>query len=275
MTNVYIDFERNNCGDIIEIGAVAVHCITKKVKEFHQIIRQPLRFSGQYILCAENSHCIPYSTLISAGIEEKKSKILFQYFINSLSLPITFLGHGDDTTEEYMTSHFPFLLTCYCSFLQVDLPQWHEREYEDYFLATYLMKSTSEMFSCSYKNHTIDYLPNKVKHNKPLTTNSQKAKYKFKFHCALFDAYLLAFFKRDITCYCCDEHFKDVFYFGETVNASDRVYKIDSLYPQYSINYDKKSDNDLYISHCGFYCNNLLFVDIPSDVPIMSPDTVF
>ena len=247
MSNVYIDFERNNLGEFIEIGAVAVDITTGKIKEFHQIIKQKLVNKWEYITCAENSHCIPHETLISEGVEETKAKILFQFFLNNLSLPINFYGHGSDTEEDYILTHFPMMKSLYATYNQVSLPQWSERDGQSYFYAAYLMKSTSEMFSCSYKNHTIQYLPFKMKLNKTLNTDSQLCKYKFKYHCALFDAYMLAFYTNDIPYYCCDNHFKQNFT-QKLCNYTNNVYCI-------------KNINDTFIiEYQGTYCNNLPFI---------------
>lgn len=250
MTNVYIDFERNNLGELIEIGAVAVDNATGKIHEFHQIIKQKLVNRWEYNTCAENSHCITSNTLLLEGIEEPKAKILFQYFLNQLMLPINFYGHGVDTEEEYLLTHFPMLKTYYASFNQVRLPNWSERDGQRYYNATYLMKSTSLMFACSYKNHLMEYLPFRMKQNKLLETDSQLCKYKFKYHCALFDSYMLAFYMQQIPEYCCDDHFqlnfKDV-----PKNISNKVYTL------------SHTNDGINIEYVGTHCRNLPFVNLP------------
>ena len=145
MTNIYIDFERNEVGEIIEIGAIAINEKTRKIIEFHELIKHPLRNQYKYNICAENSHCISHETLNKEGIQEHKAKILFENFVNKCILPVNFYGHGTDTNEQYMTEHFAFLKCGYFTFNQVDLPNWNVRDNTDYFLATYLMKTTSTM----------------------------------------------------------------------------------------------------------------------------------
>lgn len=273
MTNVYIDFERNEMGELIEIGAVAVDEHSGKIREFHELIKQELNNRYKYNICAENSHCIEHETLMKEGIAEHKAIILFENFINHCKLPVVFNGHGPDINENYMCLNFPFLKRGYYTYKQINLPGWNVRDNKDYFLATYLMKTTSKMFSCSSKLHSMNYLPFKLKKKGKLNTNAQNAKNKFGFHCALMDSYLIAFYERDIPCYCCDEHFKRNF---EDVpqNSSSKVYKIKGLYPDYDSSTNPFKPNELIIEYCFNHCLNLPFVYIGNNTlcnPYIAP----
>lgn len=206
---VYIDFERDNKQNIIEIGGILVH--NKLVqKEFHCFINRKCFPIYNYYRCAENSHCIPSKIIEYQGIDEGDAILSFKEFIESIpSGYVIIRGHGDDVNQYNLQIVFPFLKTYDgITYEQVPLPIWKDRQFKDYHIATHLMKSVSEILSCSYRNHTVNFMPS-WKRDCKTPTHGNLSKFTYGHHCALIDCYELAFYQETLEKYCCDLHFTD------------------------------------------------------------------
>ena len=106
---------------------------------------------------------------------------------------------------------FPFLdYLNNVEYEQVELPNWVTRQYEPYHISAYNMKMMSGMIGCRSIYHHIEFYPYWKRIGKK-PTHAQIAKYNYKYHCALIDAYELAFKDGAIPIYCCDTHFEKSF----------------------------------------------------------------
>lgn len=210
MTSIYIDFENDNVGRIIEIGAVILED-EHFIQEYHSFINERLHSTYSYYKTAENSHCISPQTLYNMGISRLELNVRFRDLLLDLKTPITFKGHGLDITQEAMECEFPFLrFIKNITYQQLHLPTWDIRVTEQYFLSALKMKETTNIASCCATNHEILYDPywNSI-YKKP--TACKRAKSQFGFHCALFDSYLLAFYDKTLDYYCCDISFNTMY----------------------------------------------------------------
>ena len=221
MSIVYIDLEYDNNHNLIEIGTIHI-CNNKVQNEFHRIIRQFITDKFSYYRCAENSHCIPIEILAVNTISCKQAIAELKSFFDNIMEPFTLKGHGHDVNEFNLKLLFPFLkdyaTTTKISYEQATLPPWKERHFGSYHIAASTMKRGSQLMSCQPKNHKVPYFPYWRRKGKE-PNHSQLAKHNYGYHCALIDAYELAFFEETLPCYCCDTHFKEHIQF-ENYNPS-------------------------------------------------------
>lgn len=209
MSIIYIDFERDNSQNIIEIGAL--HTLNNKVEnEFHCLIRREIFSIYNYYRCAENSHCISPNLLHRIGINENDAILSFRQFMEAINGPIIIKGYGVDVNEENLCKLFPFLSAMMCvTYEQVHLLPWHQRQFDSSHISTMNMKTICSIVSCNSSNHSVKYFPTWQRSNGSTTNHSKIAKLPYGFHCALFDCYELAFFDKKLEKYCCDAHFED------------------------------------------------------------------
>lgn len=208
MNTVYIDFEYDNNGDIIEIGAI---CVAGGyiLKEFHCFIRRDI-YLYKYNVCAHNSHCIHPSILNINGIYEEWAFNDFKNFFLSIKGIITIKGHGKDITKSSLENQFSFLKELPINYVQVNLPVWSVRQYEKSHIAALGMKLCTRLISCNRDNHKMSYQPTWLIQGK--TPNHTKiAKLAYGAHCALIDCYEMAFYDEKLELFCCDEHFANYF----------------------------------------------------------------
>ena len=210
MSSVYIDIECDNNRKVIEIAAIKIK--DKVIKQIlHNFIKQPNTDSFCYKRTAENSHCIPHYILKRKGIEWVDFTTDF-YLMFQNEDEVTIKTFGDDLSRENLQGMFPFLLylinVCY---EQVQLPPWVERQCQPYHISAYNMKMLSQIADCKSTYHNMEFFPHWKRIGKK-PTHTQIAKYAYKYHCALIDAYELAFKDKAIPLYCCDTHFENCFY---------------------------------------------------------------
>ena len=213
---IYIDFERDDEGAIIEIGAV--HVETNLVqREFHCFINQSTNSSFHYYRCAENSHCLPAPILKLNGVRMHDAQHDFNLFMLSILKPVTIKGFGDDVNEANLKMVFPFLNTMkHVTYKQVSLPSWKQRQFEPSHIATSTMKKVSGLLSCKPSYHNVPYFPHwKRKGKQP--NHTQLSKLGYGHHCALIDAYELAFYDEALPNYCCDAHFQKILNYETTI----------------------------------------------------------
>lgn len=207
MATIYIDFERDNRSKTIEVGAICV--FNKRLEsQFHHFIHQPIINHHHYLVCAQNSHCISPKVVNDYGYEESIAKQRFYQWINSQShSKLIIKGYGQDTSQEALQQWIPELKTfSHLIYEQVELPNWEERQYGDYHIATQLMKNNCQLCYCKATKHKLPMVPTwKIKKKTP--THSKMARLMYGFHCSLFDSFELAFYEKTLSNYCCDEHF--------------------------------------------------------------------
>jgi hypothetical protein len=211
MSSVYIDLEYDHNGNVIEIGAI--HIKNNVVQdECHHFINQHVIASIAYYRCAENSHCIPTHTLSDDGISLKKATTDFEFFISGINNPFTIKGHGEDVNENNLKLLFPFLnkkdYSTKITYEQVTLPPWEQRQFEPSHIVAGNMKRGSRLMSCQPYNHKATFRPHWKRQGRA-PNHSQLASCSYGYHCALIDAYELAFFEKTLPYYCCDLHFKE------------------------------------------------------------------
>ena len=210
MSIIYIDTESNNNQQIIEIAAIKVK--DKVIKQVnHHFIKQTNTDSFSYRRTAENSHCIPFYILKQKGIEWIDYTTDFYLMFNDEE-NVTIKTFGYDLTKENLQGMFPFLMYLNnVDYEQVYLPGWIERQKEPYHISAFNMKLQSKIIGCSDKYHCMEYNPYWKRIGKK-PSHSEIAKYAYTYHCALVDAYELAFKDGAIPNYCCDTHFENCFY---------------------------------------------------------------
>jgi len=194
---------------VIEIGAI--HIRNNVVQdECHYIINQHITDYITYYQCAENSHCIPMNILSNDGISLKHATTDFKFFIADIDHPFTIKGHGEDVNEDNLKLVFPFLedYSTKITYKQVTLPSWEQRQFEPSHIAAGYMKRVSRLMACQPNNHEATFRPHWKQQGRP-PNHSQLAKLNYGYHCALINAYELAFFEKNLPYYCCDLHFKE------------------------------------------------------------------
>lgn len=214
MKTLYIDFELNSRREIIEFGAVLINN-GKIACELHKFVqRLPEDSKFHYYRTAENSHCILPGTLKELGCNvQTMEKEFFELILEETAAESVFYikGHGEDTKQIYLERVFPFLRDFNnINYEQVELPPWVEREPAFYHISAYKMKQQCRIVSCNKDYHSITYYPHWKRLNKQ-ASHTQMAKESYGFHCALIDAYELAFKDGAIDPYCCDLHFKRLY----------------------------------------------------------------
>jgi hypothetical protein len=206
-TIIYIDFENDSQSQIIEMGAIA---ITNGIilDEFHCFINQSVDNTFTYMRCAENCHCIHYSVLYQYGITMKDADIAFDKFLNTLNKKtLSIKGHGNDVTKDNLNRVFPCLQQRIdITYSQVNLPNWETRQFEYYHLSAYYLKHYSNITSCNHDFHQVPYMPTWQRRCQRIN-HSKIAKLFYQHHCALVDAYEMAFYEKTLKHFCCDEHF--------------------------------------------------------------------
>lgn len=207
MSTVYIDFEQSPKDDIIEIGAICVKN-RRVITILHSFVKPDIDDPYLYVKNASYSHCIPIHVLKENGRTEEEIKVKFlQWIQEEVIHPVTIKGNGLDVTKEALEKWIPGLSAVdSIQYQQVTLHPWAQRMYAYYHINTYVMKRLSTSMKCNHLKHSIQ----KSKHREGrccTSTLTRLSKDMYGFHCALFDAFELAFFEQTIPYYCCDTHF--------------------------------------------------------------------
>ncbi len=189
----YIDLEGQG-SNIVEIGAVAIEYNTRCEKVFHTIINPTVLNKKQYVLEAKNSHCIPLSIIYEKGLNYINAKQQLKEFFLSLGDNILIKGNGSDISRTSMEQLFPDINFDKYTFQQVHLPTWTLRigEYHD---RAYTLKYQNKL--CGLKNHTMKFSPTWLYKTKS-HTSARLARFSYGHHCALIDAYELAFYENEL-----------------------------------------------------------------------------
>lgn len=206
MAHIYIDFERYR-EIIIEVGAVLVYN-QQLISAFHSLVDLKFDDMKDYHVQAEHSHCIYAYDLQRYGLPPAQIKREFIEWIKQFDFSqITIHGHGDDVTKNSLLTWNPKLnqLT-HLTYKQVILPPWIERETAPYHLAAFKMKEVSKRMKCSKDNHQVTFQTNTYNSS----NHSKIARIIYKHHCALVDAFELAFFEQQLPLFCCDKDFEPV-----------------------------------------------------------------
>lgn len=209
MNQVYLDFEYDNNGDVIEIGAIYVFGYYIH-NYFHCFIKREITNLHRFNVCSQNSHCIHHLTLHLDGITFDLAMSEFENFFENIDGPISIKGHGDDILQDNLENKYSFLKRIDVTYDQVNLLPWKDRQFEKSHIAAFNMKNVTNLIPCHRKNHGLKYNPSWLYQFK--TPNHTKiAKLSYGAHCALIDCFEMAFYENSLIHYCCDDHFKDYF----------------------------------------------------------------
>ena len=208
MNSLYLDLEYDNDRNIIEIGAVNIQggYITSY---FHCFIRRSVSNLIPYLQCAQNSHCIHPGVLNSEGLPYDAAMTDFENFIINIKGTIVLKGHGSDMTKTNLEMLFPFLNKHKISFMQVNLPNWKERQFLKSHICALNMKNASKLLPCHKDFHSIKYSPSWL-YEKLIPNETKIAKLSYSFHCGFIDAMEMAMFDNAVELYTCDRQFRDI-----------------------------------------------------------------
>jgi len=212
MSIVYIDFECDNNDEIIEVGAVCVK--DNHVQSvLHTFVDPFIQDVGNYERTAKYSHCIPHRILKLHGCSKSMVKQKFLEWIHNETIhPVTIKGNGSDVTKFALEKWIPALgFIQGLQYEQVTLHLWADRVYEKYHISAGIMKEVSLNMKCCRGYHSLP----KTKQWRGISMESAHtkiAKDMHGFHCALFDAFELAFYEKTLKYYCCDKHFINHFF---------------------------------------------------------------
>lgn len=211
MSIVYIDFERSACDSIIEVGAVCVKdSLVHSV--LHTFVDVCITDRNVYEQSAKFSHCIPLATLKLHGCSKEVVKLRFLEWIQNETVhPVTIKGNGQDVSKFALEKWIPALSHIEgIQYEQIQLDFWANRVYEKYHISAGIMKEVSTNMKCCRGYHSL----NKTKQWRGIRVDSAHtriAKDTHGFHCALFDAFELAFYEKTLNYYCCDRDFNKLF----------------------------------------------------------------
>lgn len=206
MARIYLDFERYK-ESIIEVGAILTYN-QELISSFHSLVFLEVDNDADYHLIAQHSHCIQSTELKRSGRKPFLVKSQFYDWIRKFDFSeITILGHGDDVTEEALHEWNPrFKQFNHLTYEQVNLPPWIQRETAPYHMAALKMKEVSTQLKCSKVNHQVAFQVNAINSS----NHSRISRIIYKHHCALVDAFELAFYEQQLPLFCCDNDFKSV-----------------------------------------------------------------
>lgn len=203
MARLYIDFERY--GDkIIEVGAILVFK-QELISSFHSLVNTTVEDETDYHSQAQYCHCIRSTELMEKGNTPTNIRRMFCNWIKKFDFSqITIFGHGEDVTESALKKWNPELDQLkHLVYQQVNLPSWIQRELAPYHISAFKMKEISAILKCSKENHQVLFKNNPSNH-------SRISRIIYKHHCALVDAFELAFYECELPLFCCDKHFESV-----------------------------------------------------------------
>lgn len=179
-----------------EVGMVAVDAESRQHYTFHRVIRQgafsPRHYDAGYC------HCMPKNCLLEFGhtLSDVQTSMI-QFFEESV-YPIYLFGHGTDMTRDELLKMFPDVNWQQRNmiFRQVALPCWIERHDLPCHRAAIGLKENrlgqyQATFTCRLKS--VHCAPFKSGKRSTLSTTLKRV---YGFHCALVDAFELAFYTK-------------------------------------------------------------------------------